>query len=75
LFRITKRFTFDPINRKQLTKEVMKPEPQKCKVMYNGREHTGVIVETRIDKVKVSIPGVTMIAQWYESNKVKRIWS
>jgi hypothetical protein len=43
--------------------------------MYNGREHTGVIVETRIDKVKVSIPGVTMIAQWYESNKVKRIWS
>jgi hypothetical protein len=53
----------------------MKPEPQKCKGMYNGREHTGVIVETRIDKVKVSIPGVTMIAQWYESNKVKRIWS
>jgi len=49
-------------------------ELQKCKVIYQGKEHIGVIVETRIDKVKVTIPGVTLLPQWYEVNKIKRIW-
>ncbi len=50
---------------------------QKCKVQFKEKEHKGVILEKKMDKMKVQVNDRTdnpIHTDWFESKQIKRIW-
>lgn len=52
---------------------------QKCIIKnYKGKEHHGVIIDKKMDKVRVNIleskGGVLIKTDWFEGHEIKRLW-
>lgn len=52
-----------------------------CKVLFKGQLRFGIIIESKLDKLKVSIldgisagSGSVIKSDWFEKHEVKRIW-
>lgn len=47
---------------------------QKVKATYKKHLRDGVIVEEKLNKVKVKFTDPSFLPQWFERNEIKRVW-